>query len=120
MWMWLKMKQLRTVGPLSSEDRQQTIVWHPRISALSWVGHVHQIFFLKDLVYGPNQLGSQLTIVSCSFSQRKARRLAYAVAAGVCAIGVYAVHGILDKQALFGVMLGRTRGIFLGFIKEKW
>jgi len=31
------------------------------------------------------------------------RRLAYAVAAGICAIGVYAVHGILDQQALFGV-----------------
>ena len=57
------------------------------------------------------------TMVSCRFSihqkMRTARRLAYAVAAGICAIGVYAVHGILDQQALFGVTLGRTcLGIF--------
>eukprot|EP00434_Breviolum_minutum_P036089 symbB.v1.2.031963.t1/scaffold3769.1/size50646/5 len=31
------------------------------------------------------------------------RRLAYALAAGVCSIGIYAVHGILDKETLFGV-----------------
>ena len=58
------------------------------------------------------------TMVSCRFSihqkmRTSARRLAYAVAAGICAIGVYAVHGILDQQALFGVTLGRTcLGIF--------
>ena len=57
-------------------------------------------------------------MVSCRFSihqkmRTSARRLAYAVAAGICAIGVYAVHGILDQQALFGVTLGRTcLGIF--------
>ena len=61
------------------------------------------------------------TMVSCRFSihqkMRTARRLAYAVAAGICAIGVYAVHGILDQQALFGVTLGRTcLGIF--FLKK--
>ena len=30
------------------------------------------------------------------------------MAAGVCSIGIYAVHGILDKETLFGVILGTS------------
>lgn len=140
---WLEMKQLRTVGPFPFrvsasaslvghvhqiwESKQLFAVAFPA-NFLHWKSYLAELppFYgkrigLMSLMEHVNRKRPNLmvkTMVSCRFSihqkmRTSARRLAYAVAAGICAIGVYAVHGILDQQALFGVTLGRTcLGIF--------
>lgn len=146
---WLEMKQLRTVGPFPFrvsasaslvghvhqiwESKQLFAVAFPA-NFLHWKSYLAELppFYgkrigLMSLMEHVNRKRPNLmvkTMVSCRFSihqkmRTSARRLAYAVAAGICAIGVYAVHGILDQQALFGVTLGRTcLGIF--FFGKWW